>query len=90
MRSNGISRKTLDLAEQTLFEVSQRRTNQDFVHIGQVIDAYYEQINYLQEHRGEVVGLPTGFRDLDLITGGLQRSDLIILAARPGVVRPAW
>jgi replicative DNA helicase len=76
---------TLDLAEQTLFEVSQRRTNQDFIHIGQVIDAYYEQINYLQDHRGEVVGLPTGFRDLDQLTGGLQRSDLIILAARPGV-----
>jgi replicative DNA helicase len=76
---------TLDRAEQTLFEVSQRRNAQDFVHIGQVIDAYYEQINYLQEHRGEVVGVPTGYRDLDQITGGLQRSDLIILAARPGV-----
>jgi replicative DNA helicase len=83
---------TLDRAESTLFEVSQRRTNQDFVHIGQVIDTYYEQINYLQEHRGEVVGIPTGFRDLDEITGGLQRSDLIILAARPGVGKclAAW
>jgi replicative DNA helicase len=76
---------TLDKAEATLFEVSQRRSTQDFVHIGQVIDSYYEQINYLQEHRGEVVGVPTGFRDLDEITGGLQRSDLIILAARPSV-----
>lgn len=83
---------TLDRAESTLFEVSQRRTNQDFIHIGQVIDTYYEQINYLQEHRGEVVGIPTGFRDLDEITGGLQRSDLIILAARPGVGKclAAW
>lgn len=76
---------TLDKAETTLFEVSQRRSTQDFVHIGQVIDTYYEQINYLQEHRGEVVGVPTGLRDLDEITGGLQRSDLIILAARPAV-----
>lgn len=76
---------TLDRAEQTLFEVSQRRSTQDFVHIGQVVDSYYEQINYLQEHRGEVVGVPTGFRDLDEITGGFQRSDLIILAARPSV-----
>lgn len=76
---------TLDKAEATLFEVSQRRSTQDFVHIGQVVDSYYEQINYLQEHRGEVVGVPTGFRDLDEITGGLQRSDLIILAARPSV-----
>ena len=76
---------TLDKAESLLFEVSQRRSTQDFVHIGQVIDTYYEQINYLQEHRGEVVGVPTGFRDMDEITGGLQRSDLIILAARPAV-----
>src|SRR5215211_2880187 len=83
---------TLDQAEQTLFEVSQRRSNQDFNHIGQVIDSYYEQINYLQEHRGEVVGVPSGFRDLDELTGGLQQSDLIILAARPSVGKclAAW
>ena len=81
---------TLDKAESTLFEVSQRRSTQDFVHIGQVIDTYYEQINYLQEHRGEVVGVPTGFRDFDEITGGLQRSDLIILAARPAVGKTSF
>jgi replicative DNA helicase len=83
---------TLDKAEATLFEVSQRRSTQDFLHIGQIIDSYYEQINYLQEHHGEVVGVPTGFRDMDEITGGLQRSDLIILAARPSVGKclPAW
>jgi replicative DNA helicase len=81
---------TLDRAEQTLFEVSQRRSTQDFVHIGQVIDSYYEQINYLQEHRGEVVGVPTGFRDLDELTGGLQQSDLIILAARPSVGKTSF
>jgi replicative DNA helicase len=81
---------TLDKAEATLFEISQRRSTQDFVHIGQVIDSYYEQINYLQEHRGEVVGVPSGFRDLDEITGGLQRSDLIILAARPSVGKTSF
>ena len=81
---------TLDQAEQTLFEVSQRRSNQDFIHIGQVIDPYYEQINYLQEHRGEVVGVPSGFRDLDELTGGLQQSDLIILAARPSVGKTSF
>jgi replicative DNA helicase len=82
--------QTLDNAERALFEVSQRRAAQDFVHIGQVIDSYYEQINYLQEHRGEVVGIPTSYRDLDQITGGLQRSDLIILAARPGVGKTSF
>ncbi|MBC8163114.1 MAG: replicative DNA helicase [Roseiflexaceae bacterium] len=82
--------ETFDKAETALFEVSQRRSTQDFVHIGQVIDTYYEQINYLQEHRGEVVGVPTGLRDLDEITGGLQRSDLIILAARPAVGKTSF
>jgi len=81
---------TLDKAEQMLFDVSQRRSTQDFVPISQVIDSYYEQINYLQEHRGEVVGVPTSFRDLDEITGGLQQSDLIILAARPSVGKTAF
>jgi replicative DNA helicase len=76
---------TLDQAEAELFTVSQRRATQEFVHIGKVVDAYFEQINYLNEHRGEVVGVPTGYRDLDELTGGLQPSDLIILAARPSV-----
>lgn len=76
---------TLDKAEAELFAVSQRRIGQDFVHIGKVVDDYFEQINYLNEHRGEVGGVPTGYRDLDEITGGLQASDLIILAARPSV-----
>lgn len=81
---------TLDRAESVLFEVSQRRSSQDFIHISQVIDAYYEQINFLQEHRGEVVGVPTGFKLMDEMTGGLQRSDLIILAARPGVGKTSF
>jgi replicative DNA helicase len=74
---------TLEKAEAELSTVSQRRVSQDFVHIGKVVDAYFEQINYLKENRGEVVGVPTGYFDLDEVTGGLQRSDLIILAARP-------
>lgn len=83
---------TLDKAEAELFAISQRRANADFVHIGQIVDAYFEQITYLNEHRGEVVGVPTGYTDLDEVTGGLQRSDLIILAARPatGKCLPHW
>jgi replicative DNA helicase len=55
-----------------------------------VVDSYYEQLNYLQEHRGEVMGVQTGYRDFDQITGGLQRSDLIILAARPGTGKTSF
>jgi replicative DNA helicase len=82
--------ETIDKAEALLFEIAQKRTSQDFVHISQVVDAYYEQLNYLQEHRGEVMGVQTGYRDFDQITGGLQRSDLIILAARPGTGKTSF
>lgn len=77
--------EALDKAEAELFAVSQRRTMQDFVHIRSVIDTYFEQVSDLSERRGELVGLPTGYYDLDKLTGGLQRSDLLILAARPSV-----
>ncbi|MEI8305853.1 MAG: replicative DNA helicase [Chloroflexales bacterium] len=76
---------TLDKAESQLFTVSQRRGTQDFVHIGKIVNALFAQIETLQDRRGEVVGVPTGYTDLDELTGGLQPSDLIILAARPSV-----
>ncbi len=81
---------TIDKAESLLFDIAQKRTTQDFVHISSVVDTYFEQLNYLQEHRGEVMGVQTGYRDFDQITGGLQRSDLIILAARPGTGKTSF
>ncbi|HSD83369.1 MAG TPA: replicative DNA helicase, partial [Anaerolineae bacterium] len=77
--------KTIDSAEQALFGVSQRRISRDMVPIGEAIRNYFDHIEYLYEHRGEPLGIPTGFLDLDKMLGGLQRSDLIIIAARPGV-----
>jgi replicative DNA helicase len=75
----------LDRAEQHLFSVSQRRTARDFVSIGQVLENYFDKLDFIQQHRGEVMGVPSGFADIDKLTGGLQRSDLIILAARPSI-----
>ncbi|MBA3468436.1 MAG: replicative DNA helicase [Herpetosiphonaceae bacterium] len=83
---------TLDKAETELFAVSQRRANEGFVHIGQVVDSFFDHVTQMQEKGGEVVGLKTGFNDFDKLTGGLQRSDLLILAARPatGKCLPWW
>jgi replicative DNA helicase len=80
---------TLDRAEAELFNVSQRRAMEDFIHIRRVVDTYFEQITSLDEGQGDLVGVPTGYIDLDRLTGGLQRSDLIILAARPSVGKTA-
>ena len=77
--------EALDAAERAIFDVSQSRQSRDFVSMGEVLDRFFDQIDYLQQHRGEVVGVATGYADLDQLTGGMQRSDLIIVAARPSM-----
>jgi replicative DNA helicase len=75
----------LDEAERAIFEVSQKRQTKDFVSVAEVLDRFFDQIDYMQQHRGDVVGVGTGFSDLDQLLGGLQRSDLVIVAARPSM-----
>ena len=75
----------IDRAEQILFEISQKRTTRGLTPIKRILTDYYDRIEYLHQHKDEMVGLPTGFIDLDRLLGGLQRSDLIIVAGRPGM-----
>ncbi len=77
--------QVLDKAESLLYAVSQRTTTQEFASIEQVLNEYYDRIESIQNNPGAVVGVPTGYHDLDEVTGGFQPSDLLILAARPGV-----
>jgi replicative DNA helicase len=77
--------QVVDRSEQALFGVSQRRTRRELQPVQEVVQRYYDRIEYLYEHRGEPLGVPSGFRDIDQMLGGFQRSDLLILAARPGV-----
>ncbi|HEX8982086.1 MAG TPA: replicative DNA helicase [Ktedonobacterales bacterium] len=75
----------LDQAEKLIFNVSQRVTHAEFEHIRDTLLSYLDKLGQLHAQRGDIVGVATGFSDLDKMTGGLQRSDLIILAARPAV-----
>ena len=75
----------VDRAEQILFEVSQQRVTRGLTPIRRLLTDYYDRIEYLHSHQGEIVGLPTGFIDLDRLLGGMQRSDLLIVAGRPGM-----
>jgi replicative DNA helicase len=77
--------EVIDQAERLLFEVSHRRVSKSLVPISELIKAYYEHISFMVDHQGETLGVPTGFKELDHLLGGLQPSDLIIIAARPGV-----
>ncbi len=76
--------EVVDRAEQILFGVSERRFGRELVPIKQVIKEYYDRIDYLYRHRDQPIGVPTGFRLLDKLLGGLQPSDMIIVAGRPG------
>lgn len=72
-------------AEKLIFAIAERRLEQDLVAITDVVPKVLEDIRELMEHRGEVLGVPSGFNQLDELLGGFQKSDLIILAARPGM-----
>ena len=77
--------EVVDRAESIIFVVSEKRVSRDLVPIRQVLDEFYDRIEYLSAHQGEIIGIPTGLADLDKLLGGFQRSDLIIIAGRPGM-----
>ena len=82
--------QAVDKAEQILFALTQRRRAREFIPIAEVLEHYFDQIDYIHQHRGQTFGVPTGFTRLDELTGGLQRSDLIVLAARPGMGKTSF
>ena len=77
--------KLLDQAEQKLFTVSQHFLKNIFVPINTVLTEAFDRIDELHKQSGQLRGLPTGFLDLDNLLAGMQKSDLVILAARPSM-----
>jgi len=75
----------LQKAEQELFSVSDQSLKQDLVSIEEILTESFDRMEELHRNKGALRGVRTGWRDLDNMTAGLQRSDLIILAARPAM-----
>lgn len=75
----------LDEAERRIFSISEGSLSQNFVPVRSSLEDAFDRIDKLSRKEGETRGVPTGFADLDNYLAGLQKSDLIILAARPGV-----
>jgi replicative DNA helicase len=84
------SEEVLDEAEHRIFQVAQLKRAEEFVRIKELIWPTMERIEQLQSGHGAVTGVPTGFTDLDRLTAGFQKSDLIILAARPSMGKTAF
>ena len=75
----------LDRAEKSIFDIAERRIRQGFVAIKEIVKGSFRTIDQLSQSKDVVTGLPTGFVDLDEKTSGLQKGDLIIVAARPAM-----
>ena len=93
--SNGIAQRAweaeeepnviLDEAERLIFQIAEDRAREGFVSMRKIVDESLPKIEQLFEHKQLITGVPSGFDDLDLMTRGLQPSDLIIVAARPSM-----
>ena len=75
----------LDEAEKAVFGLSERRITYDLQPIQNVLSDYYDRIDQLAGHPEEMFGIPTGLVDVDIVLGGMQKSDLLIIAGRPGM-----
>ena len=80
----------LDDAERRLLQLSDTKNRGDFASVGAVVEVTLDKITKLYENKAGLTGLPTGFRDLDRMTSGLQPSDLILVAARPSMGKTAF
>jgi replicative DNA helicase len=80
----------LDEAERAIFAIAEDRIRQGFVPLRDLVQSSFATIEKLQQHKGLVTGVPTGFVDLDEMTSGLQPSDLILVAARPSMGKTSF
>ena len=82
--------RVLDSAEQKILEVATRKASQDFQPIKEIIFSTLDKIDEMHKAKGGITGISTGFANLDKLTGGFQRSDLILIAARPSMGKTAF
>jgi replicative DNA helicase len=85
----GVPSEVLDSAEHRIFQVAQLRRTEEFIRLKELIWPTMERIEQLQSGQGAVTGVPSGFVDLDRLTAGFQRADLVIVAARPSMGKTA-
>lgn len=88
-RDEGTAREILDRAEQEIFAISQGALRRDFIPIKDALAASFDRLDELHKRAGGLRGVPTGFSELDFKLAGMQDSNLIILAARPGTGKTA-
>ena len=79
----------MDQAEKSIFDISLNRATQGFVPIKKILTSNFDRIEELYLNKGKITGIPTGFSDLDQRLSGFQKSDLVLIAARPSMGKSA-
>lgn len=82
--------RLMEEAEKMLLELGSRRTSTAFTEIKDILLATFKHFEFLQENKGKITGVPTGFKELDNICQGLQPGDLVIVAARPSMGKTSF
>lgn len=80
----------IDIAEKKIFDIMQRKNQKGYSQIKDILIETFAEIEKLYNQKGYVTGVPTGFVDLDQITAGLHKSDLVLVAARPAMGKSAF
>lgn len=80
----------IEIAEAELMKVGQQQTKQSVISIEEILETSFERLDALHKDKKKLRGIPTGFKDLDNLLAGLQRSDLFVLAARPSMGKTAF
>jgi len=87
--NEGESKALIELAESRIFAISQERQHRDFAHMRDVILDVFNLLEERSQNEGTLTGLTTGFKEIDMMTAGLQKSDFILIAARPSMGKTA-
>lgn len=82
--------QAVDFAEQAIFEIGKEEESSSLIHIGGALSEVIKKFDNLSKNKDGIKGIATGFKDFDAVTNGLQNSDLILLAARPGVGKTSF
>jgi replicative DNA helicase len=80
----------VDRAQQAVYDVTERRTSDDYVRLDEVMQQAFDEIEAMGSRGSELYGVPTGFRELDELTNGLHPGQLIVVAGRPGLGKSTW
>lgn len=77
--------KVIDMAEKKIFDLAEKKNSSDFEPLSNILERGFEQIEALFNNKGEVTGVGSGFKDLDDLTSGFQKGDMVLIAARPSM-----